>query len=134
MEALTTSQNEVKALQAKLAATRAATASVEPASAFGRATGAAANGKGPAARTMMGNAEAVMAAQVAQLKENMYSDLTGLIMRNVDRQDDGDIYDCIQTGRNGSKSIIPGTVTSLANDWFSAPFQACRPQRRWHVI
>ena len=52
---------------------------------------------------MVGSAEAAHAAQVAQLKEDLYSDLTGLIMRGVERGDESDIYDCIQTGRNGSK-------------------------------
>ena len=53
---------------------------------------------------MVGSAEAAHAAQVAQLKEDLYSDLTGLILRGVERKDESDIYDCIQTGRNGSKS------------------------------
>ena len=52
---------------------------------------------------MVGSAEAAHAAQVAQLKEDLYSDLTGLILRGVERKDESDIYDCIQTGRNGSK-------------------------------
>ena len=51
----------------------------------------------------MGSAEAAQAAQIAQLKENLYSDLTGLIIRDVKREDGDDVYDCIQTGRNGSK-------------------------------
>lgn len=53
---------------------------------------------------MVGSAEAAQAAQVALLKEDLYSDLTGLILRGVDRGDEADIYDCIQTGRNGSES------------------------------
>lgn len=52
---------------------------------------------------MMGSAEAAQAAQVALLKEDLYSDLTGLILRGVERREESDIYDCIQTGRNGSK-------------------------------
>ena len=52
---------------------------------------------------MVGSAEAAQAAQVAQLKEELYADLTGLLLRGVDRMDDVDVYDCIQTGRNGSK-------------------------------
>ena len=39
---------------------------------------------------------------MAQLKENLYSDLTGLIIPNIKRTDEADVYDCIQTGRNGS--------------------------------
>ena len=49
------------------------------------------------------NAEAAKDAQIRQLKEELYSDLTGLIIRGVKREDGEDIYDCIQTGRNGSK-------------------------------
>ena len=61
-------------------------------------------GKTPAQRTIMvGSAEAAQAAQVALLKEDLYSDLTGLILRGVERTEESDIYDCIQTGRNGSK-------------------------------
>ena len=56
---------------------------------------------------MVGSAEAAYAAQVAQLKEDLYSDLTGLILRGVERKDESDIYDCIQTGRNGSKCSLP---------------------------
>ena len=57
---------------------------------------------------MVGSAEAAHAAQVAQLKEDLYSDFTGLILRGVERKDESDIYDCIQTGRNGSKcSLLP---------------------------
>ena len=52
---------------------------------------------------MVGSAEAAHAAQVAQLKEDLYSDLTGLILRGVERKEESDVYDCIQTGRNGSK-------------------------------
>ena len=54
---------------------------------------------------LVGSAEAAHAAQVAQLKEDLYSDLTGLILRSVEMGSEGDIYDCIQTGRNGSKYI-----------------------------
>ena len=54
----------------------------------------------------MGSAEAAHAAQVAQLKEDLYSDLTGLILRSVEMGSEADVYDCIQTGRNGSKFFI----------------------------
>jgi hypothetical protein len=43
----------------------------------------------------------------AKMKENLYSDLTGLIIRNVKRKEGEDEFDCIQTGRNGSKYILP---------------------------
>ena len=97
---LSSAQNEIKALQAKLAASRSASASVE--SANSKNPGSALK-NGHVRTIMVGSAEAAQAAQVAQLKEDLYSDLTGLIVRGVKRTDQGDIYDCIQTGRNGSK-------------------------------
>lgn len=91
-------QNEIKALQAKLAAARASSVehsnSRTPGSAIRNAT------QRP---VMNGGAEASQAAQVAQMKEDLYSDLTGLIIRSVKKTEEGDTYDCIQTGRNGSK-------------------------------
>ena len=54
----------------------------------------------------MGSAEAAHAAQVAQLKEDLYSDLTGLILRSVEMGNEADVYDCIQTGRNGSEYFL----------------------------
>ena len=72
-------------------------------------------GKTPAARTVMvGSVEAAQAAQVASLKEDLYSDLTGLILRSVERGDDFDVYDCLQTGPNGSKSIF--SISKIASD------------------
>jgi len=94
-------QNENKAVQAKLAASRTAAASVE--SVHAKAPGSAIKASGQTRTLMVGSAEAAQAAQVAQLKEDLYSDLTGLILRGVKRCDDSDVYDCIQTGRNGSK-------------------------------
>jgi hypothetical protein len=52
---------------------------------------------------MVGSAEAAKEAQLRQMKEELYTDLTGLIVRGVKREEDEDVYDCIQTGRNGSK-------------------------------
>ena len=98
---LSEAQNENKALQAKLANSRSASTAVE--SLQSKTPGSAMRGKTPAARTLMvGSAEAAHAAQVAQLKEDLYSDLTGLILRGVEQGSEADVYDCIQTGRNGS--------------------------------
>lgn len=97
---LISTQNEIKALQAKLAAARKA--SVEPAATTHNKTP-----KGPAQSrpTTVGgtNTESV---QLVQMKLDLYSDLTGLIVRSVKRSEDGDTYDCIQTGRNGSKCLL----------------------------
>ena len=98
-------QNEIKALQARLAASRGASASVESASS--KTPGSTLkNNNGQVRTIMVGSAEAAQAAQVAQLKEDLYSDLTGLIVRSVKRTEEGDTYDCIQTGRNGSKYFV----------------------------
>ncbi|KAF2455005.1 chromosome segregation protein Csm1/Pcs1-domain-containing protein [Lineolata rhizophorae] len=112
-----------KTLSAKLAAARNAAASVEstagnsthsrsqtssapPSSAIKDRAGAGAGGgaNGGTVRTIMvGSAEAAREAEVRALKEELYSDLTGLIVRGVKRGEDGtDTYDCIQTGRNGT--------------------------------
>ena len=101
---LSEAQTENKALQAKLANSRTASTAVESINA--RTPGSGMRGKTPAARTVMvGSAEAAQAAQIAQLKEDLYSDLTGLILRGVERGYESDVYDCLQTGPNGSKSL-----------------------------
>ena len=99
---LTASQNEVKTLQAKLAASRVAASTVESTNA--KPPGSAMKPSVPTRTVMVGSAEAAQAAQNAQLKEDLYSDLTGLIVRGVKRTNEEDMFDCIQTGRNGSRS------------------------------
>ncbi|KIV84365.1 hypothetical protein PV11_00150 [Exophiala sideris] len=96
-KSLAVAQNEIKALQAKLAAARAP--SVEPAASKQPASAIKPNTQRQA---MIGSSEAAQAAQYAQMKEELYSDLTGLIIRSVKRTEEGDTYDCIQTGRNGT--------------------------------
>ena len=98
---LTESQNENKALQAKLANVRAS--SIVESVNTGKTPGSAVKGKAQARTIMVGSAEAAQAAQAAQLKEDLYSDLTGLILRGVEKGEEESVYDCIQTGRNGSK-------------------------------
>ncbi|KAK9367263.1 chromosome segregation protein Csm1/Pcs1-domain-containing protein [Lipomyces kononenkoae] len=41
-------------------------------------------------------------AAIAQLKEDLFSDLSGLIIRDVRVEQDKTLYDCLQTGRNGA--------------------------------
>ncbi|TVY14263.1 Monopolin complex subunit pcs1 [Lachnellula arida] len=89
---------ENKTLCAKLAANRTVAASVE--SANTRVTGSAVKPNGGI--RLMGTVEAAQVAQAAQLKEDLYSDFTGLIIRGVKRETEEDIFDCIQTGRNGT--------------------------------
>lgn len=42
-------------------------------------------------------------ASISQLKEDLYSDLTGLLIRDVKLESKKTVFDCLQTGRNGSK-------------------------------
>jgi hypothetical protein len=115
---------EIKTLSAKLVANRNAATSVE--SVDGKAPGSAV--KVASGIRMMGSVEAAQAAQVAQLKEDLYSDLTGLIIRDVKREAEDDIYDCIQTGRNGSKLLHRILNFQTAKN-YSTSFQARCGQR-----
>lgn len=80
------SKSDIKALSTKLAASRSVEANVRLP---GSALKGGSNGNRPS---------------LVQVKEDLYGDLTGLIMRDVRREKDDDIFDCIQTGRNGCKS------------------------------
>jgi septal ring factor EnvC (AmiA/AmiB activator) len=90
---LTESQNEAKALTAKLEAARKTNAATDKVP--GSAVKKIEHGKthGASAESVKENA----------LKEELYRDLTGLIITSVKRKDGEDEYSCIQTGRNGSK-------------------------------
>ncbi|KZL79106.1 chromosome segregation protein, partial [Colletotrichum incanum] len=97
--ALTTSlaeaRQEIKTLSTRLAASRsaeaAASAKVIPGSAVKSGSAAAARA--------LASSDAV---QTGQLKEDLYGDLTGLIVRVTKRDSAGQVFDCIQTGRNGT--------------------------------
>lgn len=130
---LSSAQNEIKTLQTKLTAARNTVANVE--SITSKAPGSAVKHT-PANRTMMAaNAEAVQAAQIAQLKEDLYSDLTGLIIRDVKKRETDDMYDCIQTGANGSKFscrlryrlLILTIVQLYTSNWLLLTSQKARP-------
>ena len=106
---LSTAQTEIKALQSKLAAARnnnmpndASTSKIP-----GSAVKSVANRNGAVGAAA---AEAAQAAHLAQLKEDLYSDLSGLIIRNVKKRDTDYLYDCIQTGANGSEYSIYLTI------------------------
>ena len=94
---LSSAQTEVKALQTKLAAARNTATALENAA----AKGPSAAKNTPANRAQ--SAETVQVTQLAQLKEEFYTDLTGLIIRDVKQRDSDHLYDCIQTGVNGSE-------------------------------
>ncbi|KAH8911344.1 hypothetical protein BR93DRAFT_956248 [Coniochaeta sp. PMI_546] len=112
---LTTSLSESKAenknLSVKLAAARgteaAKAAAAVPASAVKNGLLGKANGEG------------IHAATVMQMKEDLYGDLTGLIVRGVKNVGGEDVFDCLQTGRNGTlhfKLAINNDTTSEVYD------------------
>lgn len=100
---LTAAQSEIKALKAKLTSAKAAPVPVaapvetKPAPAHKVAL--------PSSKAAPGTANEQ--AQKQQLKLDLYSDLTGLIIRDVKQTEDGDTFDCIQTGRDGRKLLLP---------------------------
>ncbi|KAJ5090559.1 Monopolin complex subunit Csm1/Pcs1 [Penicillium argentinense] len=105
-------QSEIKTLQTKLAAARNTAASLETAA---KAPGSAIKGAAASRAAAAVTAEAAQSAHLAQLKEDLYSDLTGLIIRNVQTREDDHLYDCIQTGVNGTlhfKLAIPKSSSS----------------------
>lgn len=97
---LASAQMEVKALQTKLTAARNTAASLESAAA--KVPGSAVKGGGNRANVVA----AAASTEAAQLKEDLYSDLTGLIIRDVKKGDTETLYDCIQTGVNGSEYLF----------------------------
>jgi len=90
-------QNEVKALTAKLEAARDAARKAASVAAADKTPGSAIKTRGT-----LGGSNLDSAKQAA-LKEELYRDLTGLIINSVKRKEGEDEYSCIQTGRNGSK-------------------------------
>lgn len=91
---LSEAKTELKTLSTKLAAAR----SVDPIAV--KVPGSAIKGSS-ANNRMLASAEA--AAHLAQMKEDLYGDLTGLIVRGIKQEQGVETYDCIQTGRNGSE-------------------------------
>lgn len=92
---------EIKALSTKLAAARSA----EPAAM--KVPGSAMK-NGHANNRQLANA-AEAASQLAHKKENLYGDLTGLLVCGVKRENNEEVFDCVQTGRNGSEFKV-GTI------------------------
>ncbi|KAF2019177.1 hypothetical protein BU24DRAFT_439449 [Aaosphaeria arxii CBS 175.79] len=94
---LTSAQNENKTLSTKLVAARAS-AAPEAKTVPGSAVKARSIGV-----VLPGAAEAAKEAQLKQNKIDLYSDLTNLVVVGTKKGDDGeDVYDCLQTGRNGT--------------------------------
>lgn len=98
-DSLNTAQKENATLNTKLAAARSSTqpeAKVPGSAVKARTTGV----------VLPGSAEAAKDAMLQKQKVEMYCDLTNLVIVGVKKnEDDEDVYDCLQTGRNGSKSF-----------------------------
>lgn len=101
---LSVAQNEIRSLQARLATSRSGPVHTE--SAPSKTPASAMKHQAQPRMVAVGSTEAAQAVRVAQLKEDLYSDLTGLLIRGVKKVDEGDLYDCLQTGRNGSMSSL----------------------------
>ena len=101
--ALLEAQNEVKSLTARLDAARKANqvpiVEKPPVSAVKGGPRGHIGGSGPEA------------TREAKMKEELYRDLTGLIINSVKQKDGEDEYSCIQTGRNGSKFPIKSSTS-----------------------
>ncbi|KAK4204877.1 chromosome segregation protein Csm1/Pcs1-domain-containing protein [Triangularia verruculosa] len=94
-------KTEIKALNMKLTAARNAEAAANSRSATIQVPGSAMKktlGIGPRGAGQ----QAQEATLSAQRKEDLYADLTGLIVRGVNVQTDAVEFDCLQTGRNGT--------------------------------
>lgn len=103
---LAETRTQIKTLTTKLNAARAAeaTLSAQAQAATARVPGSAIK---PGAMGVRGlDAAQVQVTQTAKMKENLYSDLTGLVITSVKRDGPEDVYDCIQTGRNGSAYLV----------------------------
>ena len=121
-------RTESKAMAAKLAATRSTASSVRSAQ---TGPGSAVKGHGHhgaaaaagGQTVMVGSAEAAQAAAVAALKEELYSDLSGLAVLKVARAKGSDVFDCIQTGNQTSKYHVPEKLSdlppSVRNSWLT---------------
>lgn len=108
------SKAEIKSLNMKLSAARSMDMSKVPGSAI----------KGGSMKGLIPQPSNL----AAQLKEDLYADLTGLIVRSAKREGGEDVYDCIQTGRNGSKySIYAGWPMSSSNSHTALHFKLSVP-------
>ncbi|CAN8102420.1 unnamed protein product [Discula destructiva] len=95
-------RTQIKTLTTRLNAARAAeaTSSAQAQVANSRIPGSAMKPGAMGGRGL--DVAQVQATQTAKMKENLYSDLTGLVITSVKRDGPEDVYDCIQTGRNGT--------------------------------
>uniref|UniRef100_L2FFX2 Chromosome segregation protein n=1 Tax=Colletotrichum fructicola (strain Nara gc5) TaxID=1213859 RepID=L2FFX2_COLFN len=116
---LSEARQEVKTLSTKLAASRSAEATA-------KVPGSAIKGGTAAARAIAtASSDAV---QTAQMKEDLYGDLTGLIVRVVKRDSTGQVFDCIQTGRNGTLHFKLEVETESSGDNYEEAHFTYKPQ------
>ncbi|KAI1436325.1 chromosome segregation protein Csm1/Pcs1-domain-containing protein [Xylaria sp. CBS 124048] len=111
--ALAELKTETKALSTKLAAARAA----EPVAV--KMPGSAMKINYANNRQMANAAEA--ANQLAHKKEDLYGDLTGLLVCGVKHEKGDEVFDCVQTGRNGTlhfKLAVAGSSESIDDTQF----------------
>jgi Chromosome segregation protein Csm1/Pcs1 len=98
LEVLRDEQRKLQARVIQLNAANVRARSDEPVSVAASTKGKGlANNKGKAAD------DTNHAVAIMKLKEDLYCDLTGLMIHSVKQVDGEDVFDCIQTGRNGSK-------------------------------
>ncbi|KAM5348500.1 hypothetical protein ACJ41O_008324 [Fusarium nematophilum] len=117
---LSAAKTEIKTLSTKLAAARSGDAN-------SRVPGSAMKAGGLTTRTTQ--AEAAHAAQAAaQAKEDLYADLTGLIMRSIRQDEMEDVFDCIQTGSNGTLHFKLAVESAEAADSYDDVQFTYRPQ------
>ncbi|KAJ9154865.1 Monopolin complex subunit pcs1 [Pleurostoma richardsiae] len=112
-KALSEAKAETKSLATKLAAVRTGDPKM-PSSAMKNSN------MGP-----RGNNDSFPASQTAQMKENLYGDLTGLIIRGVRREGGeggDDVFDCIQTGRNGALHFKLAVADESSENYDEAEF------------
>lgn len=94
-DSLAEAKSEIKTLSTKLTAARSAESTNV------KVPGSAMKNNHGNNRLMANAAEA--AAQLSQKKENLYGDLTGLLVCGVKHEKDEEVFDCVQAGRNGSE-------------------------------
>ncbi|KAK4041188.1 chromosome segregation protein Csm1/Pcs1-domain-containing protein [Parachaetomium inaequale] len=99
---LADSKSEIKSLNLKLSAARSAEAAAAGAAGAAKVVPGSAMKGGSTGASRLAAANASEATLAAQKKEDLYGDLTGLIVRSVKREGGEDVFDCIQTGRNGT--------------------------------
>ncbi|KAK0715014.1 chromosome segregation protein Csm1/Pcs1-domain-containing protein [Lasiosphaeris hirsuta] len=120
---LSESKTEAKALNMKLSAARAGEAAANS-----KVPGSAMKGSNVSSR-MVGTSEAIQQATfAAQMKEDLYADVTGLIVRSFKREGREDFYDCIQTGRNGTLHFKLAIVNDSTSDSYDEAQYLYQPQ------